>query len=97
QLHLQADLARQNQELARDVRARQIVSRIRLGEADAMRFLHQRAERRGAVERVEEITERAGQNALDLQDLVAAGDEIAQRRHDRESGADVRLVEEVLL
>ena len=97
ELHLQPDLAREDQQLARDIGARQVVSRIRFREADAVRFLHQRAERRRPVERVEEIAERAGQNALDLQDLVAARDEIAQRRHDRKAGADVGLVEEVFL
>ena len=49
-----------------------------------------------AVEGVEQVAERARQDAFDLEDLVAAGDQVAQRRHDRQAGADVGFVEEVL-
>ena len=62
-----------------------------------MGIAHERAERHAAVEGVEEITERAGEDAFDLEYLVAAGDEVAQRGHDRQARPDVGLVEEVLL
>ena len=50
----------------RDVLARQIVARIGLGESHAMGVAHQRAERHAAVEGVEQVAERAGQDAFDL-------------------------------
>ena len=62
-----------------------------------MRCTHQRAERRAAVEGVEQITERARQNPLDANDFVAARNQVPQRRHHRQAGADVRLEQEVPL
>ena len=62
-----------------------------------MRLAHQFAERRPAVEGIEQITERARENALDADDLVAAGDEVPERRHDRQAGADIGFEQEVLL
>ena len=97
EVHLQPDLPRQDEQLPRDILAGQILAWIGLGEPHAVRIAHDRAEWDAAVERVEQVAQRPRQNALDPDDLVAAGDEIAQRGHDRQPRADVGLEEKVPL
>src|SRR5262249_58111552 len=91
-LHPEPDFARQNQQLARNVVARQIVARIRLREAHLPGLRDELTERNAPVVGVEEITERSRENAFDLDDLVTARDEIAERRHDRQSGTALRFL-----
>ena len=97
EIHLQADLAPENQQLSRNVLAGQILARIGLREPHPVRVAHERAERHAAVERVEQIAERPGQDALDPHDLVAAGDQIPQRRDHGQPRANVRLEQKVAL
>ena len=97
ELHLQSGLARQDQQLAGDVLAGQILARIGLGVAEPVGFANERAEWNGAVERVEQVAERPREDSLHPRDHVAADDQIAQRRDDGQPGADVGLVEEMLL
>src|ERR1700728_3743631 len=84
QLEVQADLAAENDELARHIRARQVVARVRLGVAALARLADDLREAAAAVVHVEQIGERAGEDSLDTPDLVAGGEQIAQRMHDRQ-------------
>ena len=62
-----------------------------------MRFAHQATERRRRIECVEQVAQRTRQDPFNLHNLVAARDEIAEGRHDREARADVGFVEKMLL
>ena len=75
-VHLQTDLAGEDEQLARDILPGQVLSRIRFREPHLLRFAKQFAERHRAVVGVEQIAERARQDPFDLDDLVAAGDQI---------------------
>ena len=79
-----------------DVLPGQILARIRLGEPHRVRLRTSALNGTRAVEGVEQVAERSRQDAFDLDDLVAARDQVAQRRHDRQPGADVRFVQEML-
>ena len=65
ELERQAHLAAEDDELARHVHAREVVARIRLGEAALPRLAHDAGEAGAAVEDVEQVGERAGEDALD--------------------------------
>ena len=75
--------------------ARQIVARIGLGVALRLGRAHDRRERLAAVPDVEQVRERAGEDALDALDLVAGVAQVAQRLDHRQAGADGRLVQVV--
>ena len=85
----------QDHGLARDVHARQVVARVGLGIAARLRLAHDLGERALAVEHIEQIRERAGENAADAADLVAGLDEVLERLDHRQARADRRLVEEM--
>ena len=91
-LELQAHLAAEDDDLAHEVGARQVVARIRLGVALRLGVLDDLRERRLAVVDVEQIGQRAGENALDARDLVAGLAQVAQRLDHRQARADGRFV-----
>ena len=95
QLEVEPHLARQDDQLARDVGAREIVARIRLGESLRLGLAHQRRERLLAVPDVEEVRQRAREDPFDPLDAIAGLAQIAQRLDDRQSGADRGLVKVV--
>ena len=92
-LELQAHLAAEDDDLAHEVRARQVVARIRLGVTLGLGVLHDVGERRLAVVDVEQIGQRAGEDALDARDLVAGLAQVAQRRDHRQARAHGGFVE----
>ena len=73
--------------------ARQVVARIGLGVALRLGVAHDRRERLAAVLHVEQIRQRAGENAFDALDLVARLAQVAQRLDDRQARADGRFVQ----
>ena len=95
ELEREPRLAREDDGFARDVRARQVVARIGLRVALRFGLANDLRERPRAVEQVEQIRERAGEDAADAADLVAGLDEVLQRLDHGQAGADGRLVEEV--
>ena len=77
ELQLRSRLTRQDQQLAGDVLASQILARIGLCVTHPASFENQRAEWRRAVEGIEQVTQRSREHAFYLRDDVAARDEIS--------------------
>src|SRR5262249_21717669 len=75
QIHFQSNLSRENQELASDIRAGEIVTSIGLGEAQPVSFSHQRAEGNRTVEGVKQIAQCSRKDAFDLRHDVSARDQ----------------------
>ena len=94
QLEREPGLSREYQYLPRHIEAGEVVARIRLGIAEALCLAHGLAKRLLAFEIIENVAERAGEYGLYLDDTVAAEEQIAQRRDDRQSRSDIGLVEE---
>lgn len=98
-LHLQARKTRQDSKLARHIQSIEIVARIRLGIPLILRGLDLGAELPAAagsgLKAVEQEAHGAGEDALDLGDLVACLNEVLKRADHRQSRADGRLVEDV--
>ena len=69
ELQLQPNLAAEDDELARHVHARQIVARIGLGVTFGLRFAHDGRERNAAVVDIEQIRQRAREDAFDADDV----------------------------
>ncbi len=93
ELQRQAHLAPQDDELACHVHARQVIARIRLGKAALARVLHDLGEAHPAVVDVEQVGERAGEDALDAGDVITGLAQVPERVHDREPRADGGLVQ----
>ena len=86
--------ARQDEQLARHVLAREIVAHVGLGEAARARLGERRAERSALPQPVKQERERAGEQPLDAQHAIAGRDLVGERAHDRQAGAHRRLVVE---
>jgi hypothetical protein len=92
QLERQTHLAREDDHLARDVHARQVIARIGLGIAERSCLLDERREWATSVEAVEQKRQRTRQNSFDLGDLIAGLYEIADCLDDRQGRSDRRLI-----
>ncbi len=88
--------AGQDDGLAGDVEAREVVARVGLGVVELDRLLHRRGERAAALDRAHDKAQSAARAGLDLQDLVPALDQAADRRDDRHPRADGGLVPEAV-
>src|SRR6185503_10685426 len=95
ELEREPGLTREDDGLAGDVRAREVIARIGLRVALRFGFADDFGKRPRAVEQVEQIRERAREDAADAADLVAGLNEVFQCVNDGQARADGRLVEEV--
>jgi len=77
--------------LSRHVRAVEVVPGVRLRVALGLCIPHDLAERAPVPERVEDVGERAAEDALDLEHPVAGLDEVLQGGEHGEAGADGAL------
>ncbi len=93
ELQLEAQLTAQDDELAGDVHAREVIARIGLRVAPLARIADDVGERRAAIIDVEEIGERSREDPLDAGDLVSRLPEVTQGVHHRQSGTDRGFVE----
>src|SRR5690606_34329393 len=71
----------------------QVIARIRLRVAEFARLLHDGRERHAAVIDIEQVGQRAGEDAFDALDGIARLAQVAQRLDDRKAGADRALIE----
>ncbi|CUZ96533.1 Uncharacterised protein [Serratia marcescens] len=90
-----ARFARQDHQLAHHILAGEIDPRIRFGQPLLPGLIHQLGERHRAVILQEQPGKRAGENAADRQNAVAAVAQIAHRVVDRQTGADGGVVQPV--
>src|SRR6266436_2870738 len=95
QIDFETDLTSQDNQFAGDVHSRKIVARIGLSESLIMSSPHDCGKGLGAVERVEEVRERAGKNSFDANYGVARVEQIAERVNDRQPRTDVRFVKKI--
>ena len=93
QFDTQPHLTTKDDELPRHVGAGQVVARVGLRVAVRLRHAYNFRERLLAVPDVEQIGQRAGENAFDAPYLVSRFAKITQRLDDRQSRADRRLIE----
>src|SRR3989338_2969958 len=89
-----AALAREDEDLARGVRAVQIRPRVRFAEAELAHLPHDLAEFPIAYERVEYIAKRARKHAFYLEYFVAAQKQVFERTDDGERRPRIGLVQE---
>mmetsp|Transcript_5495 Transcript_5495/g.13268 ORF Transcript_5495/g.13268 Transcript_5495/m.13268 type:complete len:248 (+) Transcript_5495:335-1078(+) len=90
-----ADLAGEDDGLALDVNAREVVAGVGLGVSESLRLCDDLGKRDGAVELVEDVAEGAGEDAFDVEEAVAGAVQGLDGADDGEACADVGLVEEV--
>eukprot|EP00982_Pelagococcus_subviridis_P011991 31135-Pelagococcus_subviridis.AAC.22 len=95
QLEIQANLAREDDHLPRDVRAAEVVARVGLRVPELLRLLYDVGEGVAVGVRVEDVGQRPGEDPLDLFHAVAGVDEVAHGGDDRQPGADGALVKVV--
>ena len=76
----------------RDISPGEVVPRVRLRVPESLRLGHHLCEAATGRQRVEDVGERAAEDALDSQDAVARVAEVLERRDDGQAGADGGLV-----
>jgi len=76
ELNIEAHLPRENDDLALNVGAAEVVPGVGLGEALVLGVLNHRGEGHAGLVGVEDVAERAAEDALDFEGLVAGGKEV---------------------
>ena len=87
----QPHLSHHNQDFTRYVFAAEVSTRIGFGESGGFGFPHNGTQWLVGTQVVEKVVERAGENRLDLQDFIAAVQEVLQGADDRQPRPDVGL------